>query len=454
MSDPGIDGRDGFTSKFGIICATAGSAIGLGNIWRFPYLVGENGGGAFILVYLGCILIMGMPIMLSELVIGRRGQLNTFGAFRKLAPGKHWWIIGVMGIAAAFMILAFYSTIAGWTLEYIVKSLGNAFQGKSSEDLAQMFKIFHTGTFRPLLWQLVFMALTVWIVLAGVKRGIEKYSKILMPFLVGILVIMSIRSLTLPGAMGGLKFLFKPDFSEINAGVLLAALGQAFFSLSIGMGAVITYGSYINRKNNLTSIAAQVSIADTLVAVLAGIAIFPAVFAFNIDPAEGPGLIFQVLPSIFQQLPGGYFFAIIFFVLLGIAALTSSISLLEVVVAFLVEELKLTRKKATFMAAVSAMFFGVFCTLSFGMLSNVVFSGQTIFGLFDFTASNILLPLGGLLIVLFVGWVMKAAEVKDELSNSGLLKVKLFSVFRFIIKFIAPVAIVFIFLKSVGIIKI
>lgn len=328
------------------------------------------------------------------------------------------------------------------------------FKGQSGEDLAEMFKIFHTGTFKPLFWQLVFMALTVWIVLAGIKKGIEKYSKVLMPFLVGILVIMSVRSLTLPGAIGGLTFLFKPDFSEINAGVLLAALGQAFFSLSIGMGAVITYGSYINRKNNLTSIAAQVSIADTLIAVLAGVAIFPAVFAFNLDPAEGPGLIFQVLPTIFQQLPGGYFFAIIFFVLLAIAALTSSISLLEVVVAFLVEELKLTRKKATFMAAGSAMFFGIFCTLSFNELSNVTFAGQTFFGVFDFTASNILLPLGGMLIVLFVGWVMQAAEVKDELSNSGLLKVKLFSVFRFIIKFIAPVAIAFVFLKSIGIIKI
>jgi NSS family neurotransmitter:Na+ symporter len=317
-----------------------------------------------------------------------------------------------------------------------------------------MFLEFHTGTFWPLLWQVVFMFMTAWIILAGVKKGIEKYSKILMPFLVGLLVIMAIRSITLPGAMGGLRFLFKPDFSEITAGVFLAALGQAFFSLSIGMGAIITYGSYINKQNNLAAIAAEVSIADSLIALLAGVAIFPAVFAFNLDPAEGPGLIFHVLPSIFQQLPGGYFFAIIFFVLLAIAALTSSISILEVVVAFLVEELNITRKKATIMATSAALFVGVFCTLSFSTLDNLTIGGQTIFGVLDFTASNILLPLGGLLIVLFVGWVMKATEVKDELSNSGLLKVKLLGVFQFIIKFIAPVAIAIIFLNSIGILKI
>jgi NSS family neurotransmitter:Na+ symporter len=454
MSLSGNDGRDGFTSKFGILCATAGSAIGLGNIWRFPYVVGENGGGAFLLVYLGFILLLGIPVMLSELVIGRRGQRNTFGSFRKLAPGKPWWIIGVMGIAAAFMILAFYSTIAGWTLEYIVKSLANAFKGQTSDGLAEMFREFHTGTFWPLLWQVVFMIMTAWIILAGVKKGIEKYSKILMPFLVGLLVIMAIRSITLPGAIGGLRFLFKPDFSEITAGVFLAALGQAFFSLSIGMGAIITYGSYINKQNNLASIAAEVSIADSLIALLAGVAIFPAVFAFNLDPAEGPGLIFHVLPSIFQQLPGGYFFAIIFFVLLAIAAVTSSISILEVVVAFLVEELNITRKKATIMATSAALFVGVFCTLSFSSLDNLTIGGHTIFGVLDFTASNILLPLGGLLIVLFVGWVMKATDVKDELSNSGLLKVRLFAGFQFIIKFIAPVAIAIIFLNSIGILKI
>ncbi len=452
MSVSGSGGRDGFTSKFGIICAAAGSAIGLGNIWRFPYVVGENGGGAFLLVYLGFIILLGIPVMLSELVIGRRGQRNTFGAFRRLAPGKPWWIVGVMGIAAAFMILAFYSTIAGWTLEYVYKAFANAFQGKSSGDLAVMFESFHTQAFRPIMWQLVFMVMTAGIIMGGVSKGIEKYSKILMPFLVLLLLIISIRSITLPGAMGGLRFLFNPDFSKLTSGVFLAALGQAFFSLSIGMGALITYGSYINKSNNLGSIAVEVSIADTLIAVLAGVAIFPAVFAFGLNPAEGPGLIFNVLPNIFQQMPGGYFFSIMFFILLTIAALTSSISILEVVVAFMVEELNIKRRPATLMATGAAILVGVLCTLSFSSLSDVTIGGLTIFDTLDFTASNILLPLGGLLIVLFVGWYMKQADVKDEITNSGALKVRFMAAFTFIIRFVAPVAIAIVFLNSIGMI--
>jgi neurotransmitter:Na+ symporter, NSS family len=370
MSDkiPGL--REGFSSKFGILCAAAGSAIGLGNIWRFPYVVGDNGGGAFLLVYLAFILMLGIPVMLSEFIIGRRGQRNTFGSFKRLAPGKPWWVIGIMGIAAAFMILAFYSTIAGWTLEYVYKALANSFHGKSSEELGSMFQSFHTQTFRPLMWQIVFMIMTAGIIIAGVKKGIEKYAKILMPFLVLLLVIMAIRSITLPGAMGGLRFLFRPDFSELGPDVFLSALGQAFFSLSIGMGALITYGSYIGKENNLSNISIEVSVADTLIAILAGVAIFPAVFALGLAPDEGPGLIFHVLPNIFQQIPGGYFFSLIFFVLLAIAALTSSISILEVVVAFLVEELNIRRRNATIMAAAAATFVGVFCTLSFGALEG------------------------------------------------------------------------------------
>jgi NSS family neurotransmitter:Na+ symporter len=452
MSDKDSGLREGFSSKFGILCAAAGSAIGLGNIWRFPYVVGDNGGGAFLLVYLGFILLLGIPVMLSEFVIGRRGQRNTFGAFRRLAPGRPWWIVGVMGIAAAFMILAFYSTIAGWTLEYVYKALTNAFQGKSSAELGEMFQSFHTQAARPLLWQLVFMVMTAGIIIAGVKKGIEKYAKILMPFLVLLLLIMAVRSLTLPGAMGGLRFLFRPDFSELSPQVFLSALGQAFFSLSIGMGALITYGSYIGKENNLSRISVEVSLADTLIAVLAGVAIFPAVFAFGLAPDEGPGLIFHVLPNIFQQIPGGYFFSVIFFVLLAIAALTSSISILEVVVAFMVEELNIRRRNATIMAAAAATLVGVLCTLSFGEMKETLVFGKTVFDLMDFSSSNILLPLGGLLIVLFVGWFMGSAHVRDELSNGGTLRVSFFRVFMFLLKFIAPVAIAIVFLHSIGLI--
>jgi NSS family neurotransmitter:Na+ symporter len=444
-------GRDGFSTKFGIICAAAGSAIGLGNIWRFPYMAGEHGGGAFLMFYLIIILVLGIPIMLSEFIIGRRGQKNTFGTFRILAPGKAWWIIGVMGIVAAFVILAFYTTIAGWTLAYISKSVGNAFQGSSPEGISMIFDEFHKGTFWPLLWQFLFMLITVLIVFAGVKKGIEKYNKVLMPVLALLLVIIAIRSVTLPGSGAGLRFLFFPDFSQINARVIYAALGQAFFSLSVGMGAMITYGSYIGKKNNLASIATQVPLADTVIATLAGVAIFPAVFAFGLNPDAGPGLVFHVLPQVFLQMPGGYFISILFFILLAIAALTSAISILEVVVAFLMEEFKLSRVKSTIMASVSALFVGVFSTLSFGVLSHLAIGNLNFFGFLDFTASKVMLPLGGLLIVIFLGWVMKASEVKDELSNGGVLKVRLFNAFLFIIRFIAPVAISIIFLNSVGI---
>ncbi len=404
------------------------------------------------MIYLAFILLLGIPVMLSEFTIGRRGQRNALGSFKRLAPRKPWYLVGVMGIVAAFMILAFYSTIAGWTLEYVSKALTNAFAGKSPEEINLMFVNFHTGTFWPLLWQFAFMAMTAWIILSGVQKGIEKYAKVLMPFLVVLLVIMALRAITLPGSGEGLSFLFRPNFAAIDSGVVLAALGQAFFSLSIGMGTLITYGSYIRKENNLGNISVEVSLADTLIAILAGVAIFPAVFAFGLDPADGPGLIFTVLPNIFQQMPGGYFFAIVFFVLLTIAALTSSISILEVVVAYMTEELKLSRRKATIMAAMAAAFVGVFCTLSFGLLQDVTISGLHVFGLLDFTASNLLLPLGGLLIVLFVGWYLSSSVVRDEISSGGMFKARFFAVLMFVLKFIAPVAIAIVLFDSLGII--
>lgn len=448
-----IGNRDSFGSKFGVIAAAAGSAVGLGNIWRFPYIAGENGGGAFLLVYLAFIVAIGIPVMLSEFIIGRRAQANPFGAFKKLAPGKPWYLVGLMGVAAAFFILSFYSTIAGWTMEYIYNSVTNAFSGKSATELTQMFDSFKSSTFRPIAWQLLFMALTAAIVLGGVKRGIEKYSKILMPLLVILIIALCIRAVTLPGSGEGLAFLFKPDFSKLNMNVVLQALGQAAFSLSIGMGTLITYGSYIREDNNLTTTAIQVSAADTIIAILAGIMIFPAVFAFNIQPNEGPGLVFIVLPNIFEQMPGGYFFALIFFILLTVAALTSSISVLEVVVAYFREEFNITRKKATIIATVTISIIGVICTMSWGPLSDIDIAGMSIFGVLEFTAANILLPLGALLIVVFLGWQLGKRKVKDELSNKGTLKVRLLNVFLFIVKIIAPIAIALIFLDQLGILN-
>lgn len=445
--------RDSFGSKLGIIAAAAGSAIGLGNIWRFPYLTGENGGAAFLVVYLVFMLAIGVPVMLSELIIGRRAQRNAFGAFRFLKPGQPWYLIGLMGIAAAFMILAFYSTIAGWTLEYLYRSIINGFAGKSTGELQETFDTFQTSGLMPVFWQMVFMFLTALIVWKGVKDGIEKYSKILMPLLLVIILVISVRSITLPGAMQGLTFLFKPDFSKIDANVILVALGQAFFSLSIGMGTIITYGSYIGKRDNLNNTALAVSGADTLIAVLAGVAIFPAAFAFGIQPDAGPGLVFITLPNIFQQMAGGYFWSIIFFILLAVAALTSTISVLEVVVAYFSEELNMTRKKATIIASVSISILGAFCTMSQGPMNYLRIFRNTFFDDLEYLSANVMLPLGGLLIVIFVGWFMGSSNVKAEISNEGGLKARFFGVFMFILKFLAPIAIALVFLNGVGLLK-
>lgn len=442
--------RDSFTSKFGIIAAAAGSAIGLGNIWRFPYVLGENGGGAFLLVYLGFVIVLGIPVMLSEFIIGRRAKLNAYGSFKKIAPGTAWPLVGIMGIVAAFVILAFYSTIAGWTLHYMYASFANHFSGKSTTELSEMFTSFMSSGLLPVFWQVVFIILTAAIILSGVKKGIEKYSKILMPFLLLLLIALCIRAVTLPGAMEGVNFLFKPDFSKINGSVILSALGQAAFSLSIGMGALITYSSYFPKTTVLPSTAFQVSMADVFIAVLAGLAIFPAVFALGMEPSEGVGLIFMVLPNVFMEMTGGYFIAIAFFVLLSIAALTSSISIFEVVVAYLSEEFKIKRKAATITTLFASLFVGVFCTLSWSTFEGVTIFGKNIFDSLDFAASNILLPLGALLIVVFVGWYMKTSEVKAELSNEGKVKVQLFTVFNVIIKIVAPIAIALVFLQGIG----
>lgn len=453
MANINLGKRDNFGSKLGILAAAAGSAIGLGNIWRFPYEAGQNGGGAFLFIYLAFILAIGVPVMLSEFILGRRAQRNPVGAFRKLAPGKPWHLIGMMGVAAAFLIFAFYGVVAGWTLEYIVQSVKNGFAGKSANEISEMFNGFTQSSLRPIIYQVIFLSMTVGIIIAGVKKGIEKYAKILMPILFVIIIILCIRAVTLPGAEKGLAFLFKPDFTKVTGDTILSALGQAFFSLSLGMGTMITYGSYISKKNNLANTAVQVSFIDTFIAILAGVAIFPAVFAFGIEPDAGEGLIFITLPNIFQQMPGGYFFGLLFFILIGVAALTSTISVLEVLVAYFSEELKISRKKATFLSAFGILILGILCSLSRGVLADFKIFGFTFFELLNYISANLLLPLGGLLIVVFIGWFMKKKDVFDEFSNGGLFKARLFPVYRFIVKFVAPIAIAIVFLNAIGLIK-
>ena len=445
--------RESFGSKFGIIAATAGSAIGLGNIWRYPYVVGENGGAAFILIYLCIVIGIGIPVMLSELAIGRRAQQNVYGSFRKLAPNRPWYLIGLMGVVAAFMILAFYTVVAGWTLEYLYQSFIGGFHGKSSEELGSMFNNFIGSSTRPLIWFFVFMGLTAFIVAAGIKNGIEKSTKIMMPLLFVLLIVLIVRSVTLPDASKGINFIFKPDFSKITASTFLVALGQAFFSLSIGMGTLITYGSYIQKKDNLASTALSVVIADTLVAVLAGVAIFPAVFSFGIPAEAGPGLAFITLPNIFEQMPGGTIFSIMFFILLGVAALTSTISILEVIVAFFVEELKMKRGPATWLATFSVSVLGVFCVLSTSTMADNKIFGKTVFELLEYSTANVLLPMGGFFIVIFVAWFFGRDKAKEELSNNGALKARYIPLFLFIIKFVAPLAIAFVFLQGIGLIN-
>ena len=444
--------RELFTSKFGVLAAAAGSAIGLGNIWKFPYITGVYGGAAFLFVYLACIAIIGLPVMLSELIIGRKSRKNAFGAFVKLAPNSPWKFIGVFGVGAAFLILSFYGVVAGWSLRYIFFSFSDVFHSSSGE-INAYFEAFKVDPVKPIIFQLIFMFLAGYIVITGIKKGIEKYSVILMPILFVIIIILDIRALTLHGAKDGLIFLFKPVFSKLSYAGILSALGHAFFSLSLGMGTLITYGSYIQKDNNLVKTSIQVTVADTFIALLAGIAIFPAVFAFNIAPDAGPGLIFRTLPNVFQLMPGGIIFSTLFFILLTIAALTSAISILEVVVAYFSEELKMKRNTATFFATILTSLLGIICSLSLGIFSDYTFFGKNIFDLLDHIASNILLPIGGMFIALFIGWVLGKYKVFREISHGGKLKGKVLAVFIFLVKFVSPIAIAIVFANGLGLIS-
>lgn len=451
MSQGGNKERDSFSSKFGVLAALAGSAIGLGNIWRFPYVVGQNGGGAFLLIYIVFIAAIGIPVMMSEFIIGRSAQLNPVGAFKKIAPGTKWHLVGMLGVVSVFIIFSFYTVVAGWTLEYVIQSVRWVlFPGKfgfaamDNAALTQFFSnhydSFTASIWRPILWFIVMMLLTGYIVISGIKNGIEKFTKILMPIFLVILLILVTRSVTLEGGGEGLVFLFKPDFTQIKAEpfrIVLEALGQAFFSLSIGMGTLITYGSYIKKKENLASTAVSVVAADTFVAVIAGIAIFPAVFAFGIDPADGPQLVYKTLPVIFQNMAGGLIWAFMFFVLLCFAAVTSTISMLEVIVAYFSEQLNMSRRKATLISLISVGFFGILCTIS-----------SDVFGIFN-ASPDLMLPLGGFFIVVFVGWIFSRDKTLKELSSDGLFKINYQRLFIFLVRFVAPLAIAFLFALGV-----
>jgi NSS family neurotransmitter:Na+ symporter len=430
--------REQWGSRLGFILAAAGSAIGLGNIWKFPYIAGENGGGAFVVVYLVCIVMIGLPIMLSEFLIGRKSQRNPVGAYKSIKPDSLWFLVGGMGVVAGFIILSYYGVVAGWTFGYIIESLrGVFFELEDPDMIREHFTQFAADPVKAVGYHALFIALCMLIVIKGIKIGIERWSRILMPTLLAILVLLIIRGLTLEGAMAGVEFFLKPDFSKLGPESVLIALGHAFFTLSLGMGAMITYGSYLRRADNLPQSAFIVSILDTVIALMAGIAIFPAVFAMGQPPDVGPGLVFVSLPAVFVKMPGGAIFAPLFFFLLSIAALTSGISLLEVVTAYFVDEKGYSRAKAVTCFGIVIFLLGIPSALSMGLLSDFTIIRWNFFDLVDHISANYLLPLGGLFISIFIGWIWGVRKAADEArkGNPAFSTARMWSV---LIKYVCP----------------
>ena len=453
--------RANFGSKIGVILATAGSAVGLGNVWRFPYMTGENGGAVFIIIYVACVVLLGIPCMVSEFIVGRHGQANTARAYRKLAGRSPWALIGYMGVLTGFLITGYYAVVSGWCLQYIWASLIGHLQG-DPEYFKTYFADLSMHPVKPVLWTVIILGITYLIIEHGVRDGIERASKMLMPTLFILLLIIVCASCMLPNADKGIEFLFKPDMSKFTPDVFLGALGQSFYSLSIAMGCLCTYASYFTRSTNLTKSASQIALIDCVVAILAGLMIFPAAFSVGVNPDSGPSLIFITLPNVFQQafaaIPVvGYCISLLFFVLLSLAALTSLMSLHEVSTAFIHEELMVSRKKAALIVTILTSIIGAFCSLSLGAVDGLVVFGKSLFDWFDFITGQIFLPIVGFLTCIFIGWFVPHHIVKEEFTNSGELKsqsyVRLFHIFIFLVKYVCPLAILLIFLHQLGLLR-
>ena len=447
--------RARFGSKLGVILATAGSAVGLGNIWRFPYMAGQNGGAVFIMIYIFCILLLGIPCMISEFIIGRHGQANTARAYRKMAGGTMWSFIGYMGVLTGFLITGYYAVVSGWCLEYVWASVLGKLHGDPAF-ITNYFTSFSQDPVKPVFWTLIILLTTYLIIENGVRDGIERASKLMMPTLFVLLLIIVVASCMLPDAEKGVEFLFKPDFKKINGEVFLAALGQSFYSMSIAMGCICTYASYFSKHTNLTTSAVQIGVIDFIVALLAGLVIFPAAFSVGVRPDSGPSLIFITLPNVFQQafsfIPSlGYFISVLFYILLSMAALTSLMSLHEVSTAFLQEEMVITRKKAARIVTISTIIVGAMCSLSLGAWSKYQFFGKTVFDLFDFVTGQLFLPIVGFLTCIFIGWFVPHKIVRDEFTNWGTLRNgTLFHIYLLLVKYVCPLCILFIFLRQLG----
>ena len=448
--------RATFGTKLGIVLATAGSAVGLGNVWRFPYMAGENGGAVFILIYVACVLVLGIPCMMSEFIIGRRAQANTARAYSVISGGTAWKAVGYLGVLTGFLITGYYAVVSGWCLEYIYAAIAGNLKGDAAF-VQHHFEQFSHNPWKPIYWMLLFFIITHLVIVRGVQRGIEKASKLLMPTLFVLLLVIVVAACTLSNASAGVDYLLRPDFSKVSSNVFLSALGQAFYSLSIAMGCLCTYASYFSRDTDLKRSAVQISIIDCFVAILSGLMIFPAAFSVGVSPDSGPALVFITLPNVFNQAFAavpllGTVVALLFYALLSLAALTSLMSLHEVSTAFFHEELKTTRRRGALIVTVSCAIIGAFCSLSLGGYDVLQVAGQSLFDLFDFVTGQIFLPVGGFLTCLLLGWVVPKKDVKDEFTNGGTVKDRFFDIYLFSIRFVCPICILLIFLHQLGVI--
>ena len=439
-----MSSRDQFASKIGFILAAAGSAIGLGAIWKFPYMAGTNGGSVFILLFIVCTIFIGLPILIAEFMIGRRGQKDPINSFKEQAPGKPWYLVGWMGMIGGGLILSFYSVVGGWILSYLFRALTFSLAGKEI-NFADLFATIIANPWEVIIAQGVFILINILIVGAGIKGGIEIAGKWMMPTLFLFFILLCIRSLTLDGAMEGVKFMFVPDWNYLNFETLLMALGQAFFSLSVGVTCMITYASYLSRKEKIVSSAFNVAWMNILVSLLAGLVIFPAVFALGYEPDQGPGLVFIMIPAVFEQLPFGSILLIIFFILLLFATITSSISMLEICVSVGIGEKSSIRKKATVWFALIIFVVGIPSALSYGILSDFKILGRTFFDFVDFVTSSLMMPIGALFVSLFAGYHYSKKISQAELASSPLI----FKVWLTLIRYVAPIAIIIILIRGV-----
>ena len=449
--------RGNFGSRLAGVLVAAGSAVGLGNIWRFPYELGRNGGAAFLLIYIVCIIIFGLPLMISEFAVGRHAQSNTARAFGMMGGSKQWRWVGFLGVLTGTLILCYYGVAAGWALEYLLEAGVNGFAGKTPEQFTADFSSFVSDPVQPVACMVVFMLVNLGVILAGVKGGIERGSKLMMPLLFIFVLILAVCSLFLPNAEKGIDFLFKPDFSKITPSTFLSAMGQTFYSLSLSMGCLCTYASYFRKEDKLVGNAANVATIDSFVAILAGIIIFPAAFSVGIQPDAGPSLVFITLPNVFQQVFSGspllcYIFSLMFYLLLALATLTSAMGLLEVPTIYIKEEFHIRRRWSSIAVTAFCITVGVFCALSMGMLSDWTVCNLNLFDLFDFVTAKIMLPVGGLLTALYVGWFCDQKMLRDEVTNHGTAAVAFYGIYLFLIRYVAPVAIVGIFLNQFGLI--